>query len=74
MLDAWYIQFGFAGFAFALLGVLFWLIRQLLVLLRANQKVIERNTDVIASYRGDHGVIIELLREVRAKLGGGSDG
>ena len=44
-----YIQYGFAGFAFLLLAMLFWLVRRLLGLLKDNTTVITGNTATIAS-------------------------
>ena len=41
------IQYGFAGFSVILLGILIWLIRELLFILRTNNKVIAKNTEAI---------------------------
>lgn len=41
------LQYGFAGFSLILLGVLVWLIRELLAVLKANNKVIAENTQAI---------------------------
>jgi len=42
-----YIQYGFAGFCFVLLGIIVWLIRNLLQVLKANNDVISENTGAI---------------------------
>jgi len=40
-----FIQYGFAGFALLLLGVLCWVVRRVLELQAETTRVIERNTD-----------------------------
>ena len=37
------IQYGFAGFSLILLAVLVWLIRELLIVLKANNRVMQLN-------------------------------
>ena len=39
-----YVQAGFAGLSFLLVGVIVWLVRQVLGVLRETHSVIERNT------------------------------
>ena len=41
------IQYGFAGFCLILIGVIIWLIRELLSVLKENNKVIALNTQTI---------------------------
>lgn len=41
------IQYGFAGFCVILLAILFWLIRELLKVLKENNNVIAQNTEAI---------------------------
>lgn len=41
------IQYGFAGFSVILLGILIWLVRELLKVLKENNKVIATNTAAI---------------------------
>ena len=41
------LQYGFAGFSIVLLGVLVWLIRELLSVLKENNRVIAENTQAI---------------------------
>lgn len=40
-------QYGFAGFCVVLLCIIVWLIKQLLEVIRANNAVIERNTEAL---------------------------
>jgi hypothetical protein len=47
------LDYGFAGFALVLVGVIVWLIRQLLTVLRQNNRVIERNTAAIVAITKD---------------------
>lgn len=44
-----YIQFGFAGFAFVMLGVVVWMIRNLLKVMRETNTVIGGNTEIIGA-------------------------
>jgi len=41
------MQYGFAGFSVILLGILIWLVRELLKVLKENNKVIATNTAAI---------------------------
>jgi hypothetical protein len=41
------VQYGFAGFCVILLGILVWMIKQLLTVLKENNKVIATNTQAI---------------------------
>jgi len=41
------IQYGFAGFCVVLLGIMVWLIKQLLQVLKENNKIIASNTEAI---------------------------
>jgi hypothetical protein len=65
-MDAWhtwtpYVQLGFAGFAFALLGIIVWLIRQLLV-------VLEKTTDVVAGNTEALRTIVSSVEDSRKAL------
>jgi len=63
-----WIQLGFAGFAFALLGVVVWLVRQLLRVLRDNTTVICGNTSAIESVNTTADETRDLMRDVRDQL------
>ena len=41
------VQYGFAGLCVVLLGILVWLIKELLVILKENNRVISANTQAI---------------------------
>jgi len=64
----WIVQFGFAGFCAALLGVLVWLVRQLLQLQRDSSDVIARNTEAVHDLLTLVSDSVRLLREVHNKL------
>lgn len=53
------LQWGFAGFALILLGVLVWLIGQLLTLLRATNEIISANTGAIH----ENNVLVERVQK-----------
>lgn len=62
------IQYGFAGFAVILLGVVVWMISRLMTILKETTAAINHNTEVISSLlkaTTDHG---ELLRSCHEKL------
>lgn len=58
------IQWGFAGLCLILLGILVWLIRQLLEVLKENNRVISMNTDAI----GKVGVTAENTLDITVEL------
>lgn len=58
------IQWGFAGLCLILLGILVWLIRQLLEVLKENNRVIAMNTQAIQKV----GVTAESTLEVAIEL------
>lgn len=62
------IQYGFAGFSLILLAVLVWLIRELLTVLKANNKVIAENTQAIKSVdentKDTFGIMVEIKDEL----------
>lgn len=62
------LQWGFAGFCLLLLGVIVWLIRQLLQILRANNRVIERNTAAIIAVTKDTEETRDEVRALREEL------
>jgi cell division protein FtsB len=57
------LQYGFAGFSLILVGVIVWLIRQLLRVLNQNNRVISNNTSAIVAVTKD---TEETKAEVRA--------
>lgn len=63
-----YIQAGFAGMSFALLGVIVWLIAKLLKILQATNEVIDRNTDAITRAVEGSQRTNETIRELRDQL------
>lgn len=58
------IQWGFAGLCIILLGILVWLIRQLLEVLKENNRVIAMNTQAI----GKVGITADSTLEVAVEL------
>jgi len=48
------IQYGFAGFCIILIGVIIWLIKQLLNVINTSNKVISANTAAIESLKGSN--------------------
>jgi len=62
------IQYGFAGFSLILLAVLIWLIRELLSVLKENNKVIAENTHAINSVdkstKETFGIMVEIKDEL----------
>lgn len=62
------IQYGFAGFSLILLAVLIWLIRELLSVLKENNRVIAENTQAIKavgkSSLDTFGMMIEIKDEL----------
>lgn len=62
------IQGGFAVFALLLLGVNVWLVRQLLRVLRDNNRVIAGNTRAIESVATIAGDTKHLMQEIRDEL------
>lgn len=53
------IQYGFIGFSAVLLGIIIWLIKQLLSAMRMTHRVIAENTDVVKDL---HSSIKEITR------------
>jgi len=62
------IQYGFAGFSLILLAVLVWLIRELLTVLKANNKVIAENTQAIKSVDKNTTATFEIMVEIKDLL------
>ena len=62
------IQYGFAGFSLILLVVLVWLIRELLSVLKENNRVIAENTNAIEtvdkSTVNTFGIMVEIKDEL----------
>jgi cell division protein FtsB len=62
------IQYGFLGFSVVLLGVVIWLIKRLLSVLDANNKIIAANTQAINDLTKMTGDLLKLNRSVHDKL------
>jgi len=62
------IQCGFAGLCMVLLGIIVWLVKQLLAVLKETNAVIGKNTDTIRSLNASSREEIIILRDVQAKL------
>lgn len=62
------IQGGFAIFSLLLLGINVWLVKQLLRVLRDNNRVIAGNTRAIESVARIAGDTRELMQEIRDEL------
>jgi len=62
------IQGGFAIFALLLLIINVWLVRQLLTVLRDNNKIVAGNTRAIEAVAGTSGMTRDLMQEIRDEL------
>lgn len=62
------IQYGFLGFAVVLLGVIVWLIRRLLEVLEATNRIIAANTEAINDLTQLTGDLLILNRSMHDKL------
>jgi hypothetical protein len=62
------IQYGFAGFSLILLGVLIWLIRELLKVMKENNKIIAANTLAIIAVDKHSMETLNILVEVKDTL------
>lgn len=62
------IQYGFAGFSLILLGVLIWLVRELLAVMKENNRVIAANTLAIAAVDKHSSDALDVVIEVKDKL------
>lgn len=62
------IQYGFLGFAGVLLGIIVWLIRKLLDVLEATNRIIAANTEAINDLSQATGDLLKLNRSVHDKL------
>jgi len=62
------IQYGFAGFSLILLAILVWLIRELLTVLKTNNRVIAENTQAIKYVstitKNTFGIMVEIKDEL----------
>ena len=70
LLQTWspVIQYGFAGFAVLLLGVVVWLIRQLLKVLKETGEIIRGNTLALDAVSSTAGQSRELMSQIRDQL------
>lgn len=62
------IQYGFAGFSLILLAVLIWLIRELLLVLKENNRVIAENTHAISSVDANTKSTFNIMVEIKDEL------
>ena len=62
------VQYGFLGFSAVLLGVVIWLIRRLLGVLEANNRIIAANTEAIRHLTKMTADLLKLNRSVHDKL------
>jgi len=62
------VQYGFLGFSVVLLGVVIWLIRKLLEVLEANNRVISANTEAIRELTTMTVDLLKLHRSLHDKL------
>ena len=62
------VQYGFAGFAAALLGLVIWLIRKLVDVLEANNKIIAANTEAIRDLTSTTSDLLKLNRSLHDKI------
>ena len=62
------VQCGFAGMCAVLLGIIVWLIKQLLTVLKETNTVIGENTKTIGMLHTTSNEEIVVLRDIQAKL------
>lgn len=62
------VQYGFLGFSVVLLGVVVWLIRQLLDVLEANNRIIAANTSAIRELTSTTSDLLKLNRSLHDKI------
>jgi hypothetical protein len=62
------VQYGFLGFSAVLLGVVIWLIRQLLDVLRQTNRVVASNTEAIRNLTGMTLDLLKLDRSLHDKI------
>ena len=62
------VQYGFLGFSAVLLGVVIWLIRRLLDVLEANNRIITANTEAIRDLTAMTRDLLQLNRSVHDKV------
>jgi len=63
-----FMQYGFAGLCFVLIGVICWLMRQVIDVLRATSQVIERNTSAIDRLNTSTHRVERAVNEMRDEL------
>jgi len=62
------IQYGFLGFSAVLLGLVIWLMRKLLAVLEANNRILEANTDAIRDLTNMTSDLLKLNRSLHDKV------
>ena len=62
------VQYGFIGFAGVLLGIVVWLIRKLLDVLEANNRIIAANTEAIRELTGMTQDLLKISRSLHDKV------
>ncbi len=62
------VQYGFLGFSVVLLGVVIWLIRKLLDVLEANNRIIAANTEAIRQLTSTTCDLLKLNRSLHDKI------
>lgn len=62
------VQYGFLGFSMVLLGVVIWLIKRLLGVLEATNRIVAANTEAINDMGALTRDLLALNRSVRDKL------
>ena len=62
------VQYGFLGFSAVLLGVVIWLIKRLLGVLEANNKIIAANTEAIRDLTHMTADLLKINRSLHDKV------
>ena len=62
------IQYGFAGFSLILVGVIVWLIKQLLIVLKDNPQAIHELTVVVSKVNDQNTVLERVIRRIQTGL------
>jgi len=62
------VQYGFLGFSAILLGIVVWLIRELIEVINNNNRVIAANTDVVSKHFALTSDIQWTIKDLRDKM------
>jgi hypothetical protein len=70
LIEQSYIQYGFAGVTLILLGIVVWMVRQLIAVINKNNKVLARVFDGLNSVKNAEEQVKEEIIEVKCEVRG----